>query len=541
MNQMNIRTRLYVLIGFAALMLLWVGVTGMTGIASSNATVSALYQDNLQAIDRLNEIRNNQMQINITLAAARQETDAFEIVAQTDKIGGYIFKIENLLKEYEGRTLAAEERQLFDAFVQARLNYGRTGVMPMIDLLQGEKFAKADELRKAVLEPAYAKASAAIDTLLKYQVERAKVEYEAASTAAARVRTVTIGSLVVGLVLSVLAGLFITRAITSSVGELVKAASGLAEGNLAVRAEIRGGCELGQVAAAFNKMADDFAAILSQVQQAATRVVDTSTGVVDTANQVAQASQAQAGQAADANSSADQLNRTIGDLVARSEQAAGAAEETSGLAVEGQRVVNQAVDGIRAIAATFSESARLVDGLGQRSDQIGAIVAVIKEIADQTNLLALNAAIEAARAGEQGRGFAVVADEVRKLAERTTGATAEISAMIASIQNETREAVRNMEGGSRQVDTGLQLAEQAGAALERINDSISSVAAAIRDTAAATHEQEATSRDISGRVESIARMATDNSAAVAGTTDSVHGLKQLAQELQRLVSRFRLA
>jgi methyl-accepting chemotaxis protein len=541
MNTMKIKTRFYILIGFSALMLLWVGVTGLTGIGASNATIAALYNDNLVALERLNEIRNNQMQINITLAAARQETDAFEIVAHTDKIGGFIFRIENLLKEYEARTLAAEERQLFDDFVKARLNFGRNGVMPMIDLLQAEKFAEADALRKTVTEPAYAKASAAIDALLKYQVDHARASYETASADATRVRVITIGSMVVGLALSILAGLFITRAITGSVAELVKAATGLAEGNLTVRADIRGGCELGQVALTFNKMADDFSAILGQVQQAAARVVDTSAGVADTARQVARSSQGQADEAADASGSAERLNQAIGDLVARSEQAAGAAEETSGLAVHGQEVVNQAVAGIRAIAVTFGESARLVDALGKSSDQIGAIVAVIKDIADQTNLLALNAAIEAARAGEQGRGFAVVADEVRKLAERTTGATTEISTMIAAIQNETNGAVRNMEAGGRQVDDGLRLAEQAGEALERINDSIRAVAAAIRATAAATHEQAATSQDISGRVDSIAHLATENSTAVAGTTGDVDGLKQLAEELRGLVSRFRLA
>ncbi len=541
MNHMKIKTRFYILIGFSALMLLWVGVTGLTGIGASNATISELYNDNLLAIENLNEIRNSQMQIHITLAVARQETDPFEIVAQTDRIGGMIYRIENLLKGYEGRKLAPEERQLFDNFVKARMNFGRNGVMPMIGLLQQEKFAEADNLRKTVMDPAYAAASAAIDTLLKYQVTHARAAYEAASADARRVRMITIGSMVIGLTLSILAGLFITRAITDSVGRLMGAASGLADGNLAMRVDIRGGCELSQVGQAFNKMAEDFSATLSQVQQASTKVVGNSADVADTSKLVAQASRHQAEQAADASASADRLKLAINALVARSEEAAGAAEETSELAIQGQQVVNQAVSGIRDIATTFGASARLVDALGQRSDQIGAIVAVIKDIADQTNLLALNAAIEAARAGEQGRGFAVVADEVRKLAERTTNATSEISTMIASIQGETREAVVNMEAGGRQVDTGLQLAEQAGQALERINASISSVAAAIRETAAATHEQATTSQDISGRVDSIASMATENSAAVGGTTEAMDGLKQLAENLQQLVSRFRLA
>ncbi|MDK9725820.1 MAG: methyl-accepting chemotaxis protein [Sterolibacteriaceae bacterium MAG5] len=537
---MNIKTRFYILIGFSALMLIWVGATGLSGINASNGAVASVYNNRLVAIERLGEIRNNQMQMHITLAAARQETDAFEVVAHTDKIGGFIFRIENLLKAYGERTMAPEEKQLFDAFVQARLNFGRTGVMPMIDLLQGEKFAEADTLRKSVMEPAYAKAAAGIDALLKYQVDAAKAEYEEAAAYATKVRIISIGSIVVGLVLSIAAGLVITRAITQGVGKLVEAASGMAEGNLAVRIDLAGGCELSQVAQAFNKMAAEFSAILAQVQQAAARLAGTSAEVSETAATVLQASHDQSGAAAEAAASSDSLNRTIGELVTRSEQAAAAAEQTRGLATQGQEVVNQAASGIRDIAQTFNEAARLVDALGQRSQQIGQIVDVIKEIADQTNLLALNAAIEAARAGEQGRGFAVVADEVRKLAERTANATAEISTMISAIQGETRDTVTNMEAGNRQVGAGLELAEQAGASLQSINDSIRSVAEMIREAAAATHAEEATSREISGRVESIARMAADNSAAVGTTTESTRDLRQLADQLQVLVSRFRL-
>lgn len=540
-KQMKLKTRFYFLIGFAALMLVWVGVTGLTGLSTSNRAIGVIYNDHLLAINHLNEIRNNQMQLSITLGTARMESDPFEIVAHTDKTNGMIFRIDTLLKEYEGRTLTTEERQLLDAFVAARMQFGRRGVMPMIDLLQKEKFEEADVLRKEVLEPAYMKASASIDALIKYQVDHAREQYEAASASADRVRVIAISSIAMALFLSIIAGLFIMRAINESVANLVQAASGLAAGDLTVRANVQGGCELSQVGHAFNQMAGDFSAILGQVQQASSQVVDTSANISETTNLVVHASHDQAGQAAEASASAESLNSAINALVARSEKTAAAAEETSDHAIDGQHVVNRAVEGIRNIAATFNESARRVEALGERSDQIGQIVAVIKDIADQTNLLALNAAIEAARAGEQGRGFAVVADEVRKLAERTTKATAEISTMISSIQSETREAVDNMVSGNQQVDTGLRLAEQAGNSLQRINESIRDVAAMIRETAAATHEQAATSRAISGRIDGIAQTAQENQTSVQRTTDSVHGLTELSGQLKQLVSRFRLA
>lgn len=538
MNHLKIKTRFYILIGFSALMLIWVGATGLSGINASNGAVSTVYNDHLVAIERLGEIRNNQMQIHITLASARQETDAFEIVAHTDKIGGLIFRIENLLKEYGGRTMKAEEKKLFDAFVQARLNFGRQGVMPTIDLLQAEKFAEADTLRKAVLEPAYAQAAAAIDALLKYQVDSARAEYEESTAYAAKVRVITLISIVAGLALSIMAGLFITRAITQGVSRLVEAASALAEGNLSARVEIRGGCELSQVAQAFNKMSEDFSRILSEVQQASAKVAGTSAEVAETADSVAQASGSQSAAAADAAASADDLNRTIDSLVARSEQAAAAAEETRALATRGQDVVNQAAVGIRDIAETFNQSARLVDALGQRSLQVGQIVDVIKEIADQTNLLALNAAIEAARAGETGRGFAVVADEVRKLAERTANATQEIGGMIAAIQGDTDAAVHGMREGVAQVKEGVQFVQEAERVLLSINDQMRSTSQMVSDISYASTEQRNAMTELAKNVEQVAGMTDQNVAVVAETELLVGELGRVVDRMRKSVQQF---
>jgi len=530
-----------VLIGFASLLLVWVGVTGLSGINTTSAALSSVYNDHLIAIDQLNEARNYQLQIRLALFAARQETDSFEILNHADRIRAYIFKIENILKAYTSRAMPPEEKNLADAFVRERVNFGRTGVMPMIDLLQAEKFEEADHLRKEVMDPAYAKASMAIDALLKYQVDSAKNAFERSAAYAQKVRVISLASIVAGLVLSVLAGVYITRCIARGVSLLEAAAVRLSGGDLTARVALHGNDELGQVARAFNKMAEEFAALIGQVQQAAAQIATASGQLSDSAESVALGSNNQTMEAASAATSVESLNQAIQEVANRSQLATSASSDTSDLATQGQRVVNSAAQGIREIAETFTQSARLIDALGQRSQQIGQIVGVIKDIADQTNLLALNAAIEAARAGEQGRGFAVVADEVRKLAERTGNATSEISAMINTIQAETGNTVSNMEKGGKQVDAGVKMAAQAGESLEQINSSLSRVAEMIRHIADATRQQSEASGEITRRVEGIVRMAEENSATIGSTTGATQDLRQLSAQLQTVISHFRLA
>ena len=192
------------------------------------------------------------------------------------------------------------------------------------------------------------------------------------------------------------------------------------------------------------------------------------------------------------------------------------------------------------IAQTVNESARIIEQLGKHSENISAIVNVIKEIADQTNLLALNAAIEAARAGEQGRGFAVVADEVRKLAERTTQSTKEISDMIGAIQQGTESAVASMQGGVSRVAEGVTLSRRAGEAIARIRQGTQDVRQSVGDISDAMGEQSQASNEIARGVEHIAQMAERNSTEVRATADTVLHLEQMATTLQAEVQRFRV-
>jgi len=235
------------------------------------------------------------------------------------------------------------------------------------------------------------------------------------------------------------------------------------------------------------------------------------------------------------------MSATSGDIAQNCQMAAEGAHRASKSAQNGAEVVEKTVAVMGQIADKVQETAKTVESLGARSDQIGNIIGTIEDIADQTNLLALNAAIEAARAGEQGRGFAVVADEVRALAERTTRATREIGEMIKAIQNETKGAVAAMEQGVRQVESGTQEAAKSGAALRDILEQVNDVAMQVNQIATAAEEQTATTTEISSNMHQITDVVQETSRGAQESSAAAHRLASLASELKQAVSRFKIS
>lgn len=536
----KIRTKLNLLVVFVALLLVGIGISGLLGINASNKALSSVYNNHLLSINQLNELRNNQMLMRITLDAARQEQDSFEVMALNDKVRSLIFNNDNRYKTYTSKVVSEEEKKLQDAFNQARLSFGRDSVVPMIDLLQEGRLEEADKLRKGVLAPAFDKASESINALINFQVEHAKRAYDSASRFSNMTRIISISSIAAGLVLTIFSGIVIVRSINLGVAQLVAGASKLANGDLTSRIKSNSNDELGEVANVFNKMASDFSSLIKQVHDSSSGLTAAAGNLSSTAGLLHEGSQNQSRRAATMATAVENMNSSIGEIAGRTERTSNAAGNARSTSEHGQQVVDQAVAGIRQIANTVSESTAIITSLGERSNQIGKIVNVIKDIADQTNLLALNAAIEAARAGEQGRGFAVVADEVRKLAERTTSATAEISSMINTIQEGTGDAVKSMKTGSDQVRNGVELANQAGEVLQQINSSVASMAEMIDQIAELTRSQHAASTEITQQVEQIAAEAQENFASIEQVMYASQNLQGLSTTLQEGVNRFKI-
>lgn len=541
LKKTKIRTKLYFLVGFTCLVLASVSGGELFALYHTKNSLRHVYEDHLLSINQLNEIRNQQMQIRMELISARLESDAFEVVAYTDKVTSHIFKTDNWIKAYAAKSMPPEEKQLYDAFIAARMNFGKTGVLPMIDLLQGDHRDEADKLRKEVMAPAYGKASQAIDDLIDYQVTQAKQTYEQISKFSKIVLIATIAAIAIGVLLIAAFGIFIARSIGKNVNQLRLGTARLAGGELATRIRLANEDELGAVAHAFNKMAEDLSTLISQMRGSADHVNKACVSVTGMTDKVSASSQQQTDQAAVAAESIEHLNSIVRDVSSKAEEAVAAATKANQLSNEGQRIVSSAVAGINEVAKTIVESAKSIEELGRQSEQIGKILAVIREIAEQTNLLALNAAIEAARAGEQGRGFAVVADEVRKLAERTAAATTEISGIISAIQNGTAHAVVTMRAGETQVKEGVSLTNQSGESLVLIDQSVNTVLQMIQQIAASMEAEKATSEEIFHLMENIAQTARDNNSSIAETTAEFHQMRNLAGQLQDSVGRFQLA
>ncbi len=350
-----------------------------------------------------------------------------------------------------------------------------------------------------------------------------------------------LGTFGVGLALGLIISFVIVRSITRPLSELQATMTAIEQsGDFTRRVSVDRSDEVGQTGASFNKLLVALQSAFKGILEHVNRLTDAASELATTAQQAAKGSEMTSESSSAMAASVEEMTVSINHVNQNAQETADITQRASVSSKQGGEVIHRTVSEMQAIAGAVRESSEIISELGRQSGQISSIVQVIRDVADQTNLLALNAAIEAARAGEQGRGFAVVADEVRKLAERTAGATGEIGSMISAIQQSSQAAIGAMNQAAERVESGATLADQAGTAINEIQNGAGQVQTRVSDITSALAEQSIASQTIAQQVERVAQAAEENSAAAQSASGAAVNIDELAHAMRDTVAQFRV-
>ncbi|MEN6617534.1 MAG: methyl-accepting chemotaxis protein [Syntrophorhabdus sp.] len=343
-----------------------------------------------------------------------------------------------------------------------------------------------------------------------------------------------------GVVLTLITGFFTASAIYAPIEKIEQSFEDLSRGDLTKKMDVVSGDEFGVIGKQFNDFVDRFSTALSGVAESSSQISFAVNTLDATANQMAKGTDIVVTEITSVATASEEMSATANEITNNCVAAARSSEIANSSAMTGENIIQEIIRSMGRIDERVKESALIIHKLGERSDQIGEIAGIINDIAEQTNLLALNAAIEAARAGEHGRGFAVVADEVRKLAERTTGATKQIGETIQTMQNEMKNAVVSMEGGVKEVEIGNNETAKSGSALKEILNQINTLASQINQIAVASEEQSATTNEINNNIQKISKIMEGAAKNIAENAEASSHLSGLSVELNKLATQFRL-
>ena len=539
MKSWKVMHRLLVLAGVLLLGTVIVFVAGYVGMRSTVASLETIYADRVVPLRDLKVIAD-MYAVNIVDTAHKARNGNLGFAAALKNVDDAETMIAKKWKEYTATFLVADEKRLV-AEIEPMMKATEPAIDRLKELLKRGDAAGLAAYTANELYPAIDPLSGKFSDLIEIQLTVAGAEYADGETRSQRLILISIAIVIAALVGGSVLAVMITRQITSQLGaepsDVVAVARCIAAGELNVA--IGEMAHRGSIMEAMRAMRDrlhDIVAELSSTAESLSAAAQRTSMISAT---VAASSDKQSSSTASMAAAVEEMTVSIG-LISESAGIARSTAADAGARVdEGMTAVQQTLGEMGKITNTVVATANDIENLAVRSTQIGAIVNVIREIADQTNLLALNAAIEAARAGEQGRGFAVVADEVRKLAERTAKSTQEIVQTVATIHDGTQQAIRSTEAGRVQAVEGVRLADLAGGAMRDVKAAIDEALAAVGEISHSLAEQRATSTSVAQNVEKVAQMTEENAASVAQLNEAAGSLNNLATKLRALTGHFK--
>jgi len=537
LRNLNIAPRAFLGFAFIALLVVVLGVFAVNRMSIIRQASIDMESTQLPSVTHLAVVTENVLRLRILSFRVLVNREPAGLQEAQTRIATLVDKVRSAQASYAALPAGAEERALYQTFASTLDNY----LQAQNQMMELSRQDKIDEMRSLIntrIKDGTDQMGEQLNKLIAINAAGAKA---ASAQAGEKYDSAIFGIVLVAIVAAlatVLLAWLLTRSIVTPLNRAVAAARTIAEGNLTKVIEIDGNDEPARLLEALAAMQANLRKTIEPIAGSATQLGAAAEELSAVTEEASRGLQQQNNEIEQAATAVNEMTAAVEEVARNAVSTSEASNQSTHAAREGRDQVVKTVDAIQTMTHDVQNTAQMIEGLAAQGRDIGKVLDVIRAIAEQTNLLALNAAIEAARAGEAGRGFAVVADEVRALAHRTAQSTQEIEKMVAGIQNGTGEAVSSMQQSNQRIQSTLEMARAAGVALEQITQSIHQINERNLVIASASEEQAQVSREVDRNLVNIRDLATQSAAGANQTSAATHELSRLAVDLNAMVARF---
>ncbi|MBK5417801.1 methyl-accepting chemotaxis protein [Pseudomonas sp. TH31] len=537
LRNLNIAPRAFLGFAFIALLVIVLGVFAVSRMSIIRQASVDMESNQLPSITFLGVMTENVLRLRILSFRVLVNREAAGLQEAETRITVLVDKVKQAQASYAALPAGGEEKALYQAFATTLDNYLQSQ-REMMDLSRQNKLDDMRSLINTKIKDGTDQMGEQLNKLIAIN----KADATAADAASSNQYDFAINGIiavaVVAALMTVLLAWLLTRSIVEPLNRAVQAAETIAGGNLTKTIEVDGSDEPARLLGALSAMQANLRKTIEQIAGSATQLGAAAEELSAVTEEASRGLQQQNNEIEQAATAVNEMTAAVEEVARNAVSTSEASNQSTQAAREGRNRVVETVEAIQTMTHDVQNTSVMIEGLAAQGRDIGKVLDVIRAIAEQTNLLALNAAIEAARAGEAGRGFAVVADEVRALAHRTAQSTQEIEKMVAGIQNGTGEAVSSMQQSNQRTHSTLEMARAAGVALEQITQSIHMINERNLVIASASEEQAQVSREVDRNLVNIRDLAIQSAAGANQTSTATHELSRLAVDLNAMVARF---
>ncbi len=537
LRNINIAPRAFLGFAFIALLVIALGFFALNRMSVIREATIQMETNSLPSVGYLGDVTENVLRLRITSFRILINREPSLLKGTDERMRELAGKVQQAKSSYAALPSKGEERDLYKQFDATLDKY----LVAQNEALELSRQDKVDEMRTLIntrMKDASDLMGEQLRKLVAINKTNASEDSKVAGEQYRGAAQAIIAVAVVAALLTVLLAWLLTRSIVTPLNRAVRAAQDIAGGNLTMPIEVDGKDESARLLEALAIMQRNLRQTIEQISGSATQLASAAEELSAVTEESSRGLQQQNNEIEQAATAVNEMTAAVEEVARNAVSTSEASQASNQTARKGRDKVLETVKAIQAMTQDVQTTSNLVEGLAEQGRDIGKVLDVIRSIAEQTNLLALNAAIEAARAGEAGRGFAVVADEVRALAHRTAQSTQEIEQMVAGIQSGTGNAVQSMALNTNRTQSTLELARSAGDALEQITEAISQINERNLVIASASEEQAQVSREVDRNLVNIRDLATQSAAGAHQTSAASHELSRLAVDLNAMVARF---